>query len=141
MNKYPKVAKALEGIHEEDLDRILMPSYIPFEVHEVDAVVYPGDDLQVELIFSSGKINLHVMTMEGSNATLPRENMVIQLDGGYEARYNTNQFGKVLQWTDQSHKGFYTIKLMTYKPEQEVPYTKQDILKVANSFYNQKATS
>jgi len=141
MNKYPKVAQALEGMPQEDIDRILMPRYIPFEVQEVKAMVYPGDDLHVELIFSRGSTNLHVMTMEGSNTKLPHKDVKTQLESGYEARYNTNQFGKVLQWTDQDHKGFYTLKLMTYKPEQKMPYTKKDILKVANSFYDQNETS
>lgn len=141
MDQYPEVSKALKDLSEDDLERVLVPQYIPFHVEDVEAVVYPGESMQVELIFSNGSMNLHVMTMEGGHTSIPNHEKLAQLESGYDAHYNTNEFGKVLQWSDQEHEGFYTLKLMTYTPELEIPYTKHDLLEVANSFYSEQATS
>ncbi|QHE52619.1 hypothetical protein [Pontibacillus sp. HMF3514] len=132
MRDYPQVKQALKDIPEEDLERIIVPKYIPFDVQVVEAIVYPGKK-EVELIFSNGSLNLHVMNGEFSGSNIPANT---QIYGERLARYNTNKFGKVLEWPDKEHNGYYTIKLMSYTPEIELPYTKQDLLKVANSMYN-----
>lgn len=133
MRDYPQVEQALKNIPEEDLERIIVPKYIPFDVQDVEAIVYPGKKKEVELIFSNGPLNLHVMNGEFSGSKIPSNT---KLNGERSALYNTNKFGKVLEWPDKEHNGYYTIKLMTYTPEKEIPYTKQDLLKVANSMYN-----
>ncbi|KGX85822.1 hypothetical protein [Pontibacillus marinus] len=138
MRDYPQVEQALKNIPEEDLERIIVPKYIPFEVQSVEAIVYPGKKKEVELIFSNGSLNLHVMNGEFSGSKIPSNT---KIHGERSALYNTNKFGKVLEWPDKQHNGYYTIKLMTYTPEKELPYTKQDLLKVANSMYNDQNVS
>ncbi len=138
MEEYPEVKQELKDVPEKVLERIIVPKYMPFEVKNVKAVVYPGDRSEVELIFSNGDINLHVLSTTLSNENIPANT---KINEDHPALYDINTFGRVLRWPDKKHNGYYTVKLMSYSPDQGLPYTKRDLLKVANSMYQEVNTS
>ncbi|KGP73379.1 hypothetical protein [Pontibacillus yanchengensis] len=134
--EYPSLKKQLSTLTEEERERVKIPDYIPFHVTNVEAVVSPDEkDSIVELVFTNGTLNLHVMIMEGNNDVYQHQKQTVELANGGKANYSINEFGKKLYWSDKQTNGTYIIKLMSFTPENKMNYTKNDVVHIANSMY------
>ncbi|MYL35611.1 hypothetical protein GLW08_10015 [Pontibacillus yanchengensis] len=134
---YPSLEKQLSSLTEEERKRVKIPDYIPFHVTNVEAVVSPNEDQSiVELVFSNGTLNLHVMTMKGNSDVYQNQNQTVELANGGQANYSINEFGKKLFWSDKQSNETYIIKLMSFTPGDKLNYTKKDVVQIANSMYS-----
>lgn len=138
-NKYPTLKEDLIEVSKEQLSTIKVPDYIPFKVKDVQAMTLPDDPSQIEVVFTNGTMNLHMLTMKQEDKGIVDEVPKGKVDIDQLATYDTNQFGRQLQWEDQSTERVYILKLMTYTPEERLPYTKEDIFQIAHSMYKQDA--
>lgn len=134
--QYSALKEDLSGIADEQLASIKIPKYIPFQIKSVQAEVYSDDSSHIELIFTNGSVNLHITTMEQTVQERDSNdiNQIKNIDS--IAKFNQNHFGKEVQWNDPENDRVYILKLLRYSPQEGEPFTKEEILKIANSMYS-----
>ncbi|MFC0522906.1 hypothetical protein ACFFGV_04785 [Pontibacillus salicampi] len=134
--KYPSITKELDDVSPEQLDRLLLPDYIPFEVKEVDALTTTSqEETMIELVYSNGDQNVHIMKLDDVATYRQREGKQVELSNGTRAKYSTRQFGDQLTWTDHQEKSTYIIKLMSYMPTNSTSSNMEQLLRIANSMH------
>ncbi|MCD5323100.1 MULTISPECIES: hypothetical protein [Pontibacillus] len=131
---YPTLKNQLNELSQEQLEQIKVPDYIPFEVTDVQAITSSENPSHIEIIFTNGQLNLHVMTMS-HQGELYTSDTGIDLQNGAHAKFKMNEFGNELQWSKESESRAYIVKLMAYPPSQPQQFTKEDVIKIANSMY------
>lgn len=145
LSKYPDMHKEADKIPANFKDKVQLPTKIPFDVKRVTLEVERKRKLlsntlppEAHFVYYSDKAkNYHSLmvdlTFANYNAvSFDSDNPTIKLENGEHAYWGTNKHSAHISWYDKKSGILYSLLLMS-SPDNSNHFTKEDLLKMANS--------
>lgn len=113
-------------------------TYLPFEIKDVHSIVrkVPGsNETQTEITYSDknkeGFVTLNIVDAKVENVSEQYDLIILELNNGLKGTYLDNESVQILSWQD----GSLAYKIIAAKDikDQDFKYTKEEMLKIANS--------
>lgn len=141
--EHPELDREIKQIPSEYKDKVQLPSKFPFIINLVKLNVEPANKAygspttKAHFLFSSGqgqswKSALVDLDFVGNGKFGFGDTQTVILDNGQTAYWTINKNASIIGWFDKKNGIVYSIALMS-SSENNNPFTKRDLLEVANS--------